>query len=99
MRNLKSWSEQVTRIQQRENEIEMQKKGKDYFQARTLFGGVGVGKGTAGILSNSWPLLPLGVAGGMERAHMIEDVTGADQKIPDWLIKITFSGEVETANR
>lgn len=27
---------------------------------------------------------------GMERVHMTDYLTGVDQKIPDWLIKVTF---------
>lgn len=33
----------------------------------------------------------------MERAHRTDDLIGAAQKIPNWLIKITFLGEVGTA--
>ena len=52
-----------------------------------------------GSLSHSWPPPPFEVGRGVERAHVTDDVIGTDQKIPDWLIKITFLGEVETANR
>ena len=31
----------------------------------------------------------------MERAHMADYLTGADQNIPDWLVKTAFPGEVE----
>ena len=51
-----------------------------------------------GSLSHSWPPPTLEL-GGVERAHVTDDVIGANQKIPDWLIKITYLGEVETANR
>ena len=37
--------------------------------------------------------------GGMERACVTDYLLGADQKIPDWLIKILFLGEAETAIR
>lgn len=29
----------------------------------------------------------------MERSHMIDYLTGADQEIPNWLIKISLPGE------
>ena len=32
----------------------------------------------------------------MEKTHMTDDLTGAEQKIPDWPIKITFLVKVET---
>ena len=35
----------------------------------------------------------------MERPHVTDEVIGADQKIPDCLIKTAFLGEIETANR
>ena len=34
-------------------------------------------------LSHSWPPPPLELEGGVERAHVTDDVIGADQKIPD----------------
>ena len=34
---------------------------------------------------------------GIERAHVAGDLIGADQKIPDWLIKITFLVKVKTS--
>lgn len=30
---------------------------------------------------------------------MTHDLTGVDQKIPDWLVKVMFLGEVETEIR
>lgn len=36
---------------------------------------------------------------GMEKAHVTDDLIVVDQNIPDWLIKILFFGEVETAIR
>lgn len=33
----------------------------------------------------------------MDRTHVTDYFLGTDQKIPDWLIKITFLGKVETA--
>ena len=33
----------------------------------------------------------------MKRDHMVDNLTGADQKIPDLLVKFTFLGQVETA--
>lgn len=38
---------------------------------------------------------------GMERAHLTNYLIGVGigQKIPEWLIKITFLGEVETATK
>lgn len=35
----------------------------------------------------------------MRRAHMIDYLTGVDQKISVWLIKIIFLGKIETAIR
>ena len=35
----------------------------------------------------------------MERSHMIDYLTGADQEIPNWLIKITFLGKDKIAAR
>ena len=35
----------------------------------------------------------------MERSHMIDYLTGADQEIPNWLIKITFLGKDRIAAR
>ena len=46
------------------------------------------------------PLIPLGRQEGMEvaeRSHLTAYLIGADQKIPNRLIKITFLGKVETA--
>lgn len=37
--------------------------------------------------------------GEMERAHVTDYYIGVDQKIPDWLIKVMFLGEVETVVR
>ena len=34
---------------------------------------------------------------GLERTYVTDHLIGTDQKIPDWLIKIIFLGEVETA--
>ena len=34
-----------------------------------------------------------------EEAHMPDYLIGTDQKIPEWLIKLTFLGKVETATR
>ena len=36
---------------------------------------------------------------GIGRARVADDLTGADQKIPDRLVKTTFLGNVETAVR
>lgn len=52
-----------------------------------------------GSLSHSWPPPPFEVGRGVERTHVTDEVIGAEQKIPGWLIKITFLGEVETANK
>ena len=52
-------------------------------------------EGMAWILSYRLPLLPLGG----ERAHEADTSLGADQKIPDWLIKILFLVKTETAVR
>lgn len=43
------------------------------------------------VLSHRWPFLPLG----MERTHVTHALIGADQKIPDGLIKITFLGRLK----
>ena len=46
------------------------------------------------------PLIPLGKREGVEvvkRAHLTSYLIGADQKIPNRLIKTTFLGKVETA--
>lgn len=48
-----------------------------------------------GFLSYRSPLLSVG----MERSQVTDDLTGADQKIPGWLIKITFLGESKTSVR
>ena len=37
--------------------------------------------------------------GQIERAHMMGYLIDADQKVSDWLIKITFLGKVKTAIR
>ena len=34
---------------------------------------------------------------GMERAHMTNDLVSADQKVPDWVMKITFPVNVKIA--
>jgi len=34
---------------------------------------------------------------GMETAHMADDLISADQKIPGWVVKITFLLKVKTA--
>ena len=52
-------------------------------------------EGMAWILSYRLPLLPPGG----ERAHEADTSLGADQKIPDWLIKILFLVKTETAVR
>lgn len=44
---------------------------------------------------NGLPRGPLGV----ERAHVADDLIGTHQKFPDWLVKMTFLGKVETAVR
>lgn len=36
---------------------------------------------------------------GMERAHVTDDLIGADHKIPDWPVKTTFLGEAEASIR
>lgn len=36
---------------------------------------------------------------GMDRTHLMAYFTGADQKIPNWLIKSTFLGKAETVVR
>ena len=36
---------------------------------------------------------------GMERAGMADYLHGADQKIPDWLIKVAFQREAQTEIR
>lgn len=36
---------------------------------------------------------------GQERAHVTDCLIGADQKIPDRLVKTTFLGEVESSAR
>lgn len=36
---------------------------------------------------------------GMDRAHLTAYLIGADQEIPNWLIKSTFLGKAETAVR
>ena len=41
------------------------------------------------------PLLSLG----MERAQVTDYLIGVDHRIPDWLIKITFLGEVRATIR
>lgn len=58
-------------------------------KAKTSF--FGVGEEQEGVLCRS----PLSV--GMERAQVTDYLIGGDQKIPDWLIKILFLGEVRTA--
>lgn len=67
------------------------KEKKELFQARSPFiiffvGGQG--------LSCRLPLLsltgPRGCGGGMKRTHVTGCLLGADQKIPNWQIKITF---------
>ena len=45
-------------------------------------------------MASSW-----GVGGGVERAHVTDDLIGADQRIPDWLTSILFLAKVETAVR
>ena len=52
-----------------------------------------------GSLSHSWPPPPFEVGRGVERAHVTDDVIGTDQKIPDWLIKITFLVKVQSTMR
>ena len=44
-------------------------------------------------------LIPASASGGARRARKTDDLIGADQKIPDWLIKIKFLGKVETSIR
>lgn len=61
---------------------------KRLFQARTSFGE----KGRQGFYGFPLPL-------GSERAHVIDYLIVTDQKIPDWLVKITFLGNVKTAIR
>ena len=39
----------------------------------------------------------MGGVGQIERALVTGYLIGADQKVPDWLIKITFLGKVKTA--
>ena len=36
---------------------------------------------------------------GIDRAHLLAYLPGADQKIPSWLIKSTFLGKAETVVR
>lgn len=36
---------------------------------------------------------------GMERAHLADYLIDTGQKIPDWLVKIMFLGEVETTTK
>lgn len=36
---------------------------------------------------------------GIERPRVTDYLIGVDQKIPDWLMKIRFLGEAETASR
>lgn len=45
------------------------------------------------------PLLPGDGWGRMERAQVTDYLTGIDQKILDWLIKITFLENVEVVIR
>ena len=54
----------------------------------------GVG-GKAKILSCRLPLLPLLI----KKAHLTDYLIGVDQKIPDWLIKMTFLDKIETVIR
>ena len=53
----------------------------------------------AWVLSCRLGLLPLGGQGGgwIERAHVTDNLIGADKKVLDYLIKITFLVQVETA--
>lgn len=36
---------------------------------------------------------------GTEWAHVTDYIIGADQKIPEWLIRITFLGKVKTTSK
>lgn len=40
-----------------------------------------------------------GVVSGVEGGYQMNSLTSADQEIPDWLVKIKFLGEAETAIR
>ena len=71
----------------------------------------GICKGKEKIISGQnvffWEQGPTGVfvmqttsssfGGGMEKAPVTDYLIGADQKIPDWLTKITFWGKVKIA--
>ena len=73
------------------------KEKKELFQARSSFiVFLGGGQG----LSCRLPFLSLtgpgGCGGGMQRAHVTDCLIGADQKIPNWQIKITFLVRAES---
>ena len=71
-----------------------QKKRKDCFRPGHLLSGVGGGRMRvyhAGYLFIPW--------WGNGQGPVIEYFTGADQKIPDWPITITFLGKVKTTVR
>ena len=44
-------------------------------------------------------LIPASASGGARRARKTDDLIGADQKIPNWLARITFPRKVKTTVR
>ena len=56
-------------------------------------------KGLHGFYHADCLFFPWWARGGIERVHVTDYLTDADQKIPEWLIKITFLVKVETTIR
>ena len=47
---------------------------------------------TSAFLGGGWGWVGEG-KGWIERAHLTDDLTGSDQKIPDWPIRVAFLGK------